>query len=172
MQGGTVTLTATGGGSGNPVTFTSLTPSVCAVSGSTAALSAPGTCTIAANELGNTNYSAAPQVTQSFTVAPVFTLTVTPTSQSETPPAAAPVVLTLAPVNGFSGAVTLSCSGLPAGARCTSLPLTFALNGKNTIVLNLGVKFAKGTPPGTYTVTFVGVDGKYNNAATASITVQ
>ena len=172
MQGGTVTLTATGGGSGNPVTFTSWTPSVCAVSGSTATLSAPGTCTIAANQLGNANYSAAPQVTQSFTVTPVFTLAVTPTLQSETPPTAAPVVLTLAPVNGFSGAVTLSCSGLPAGARCTSLPLTFNLNGKNTIVLNLGVKFAKGTTPGTYAVTFAGVDGKYNNAATASFAVQ
>jgi hypothetical protein len=172
MQGGTVTLTATGGGSGNPVTFTSWTPSVCAVSGSTATLSAPGTCTIAANQLGNANYLAAQQVTRSFTVTPVFTLTVTPTSQSETPPTAAPVVLTLAPVNGFSGAVTLSCSGLPAGARCTSLPLTFNLNGKNTIVLNLGVKFAKGTTPGTYAVTFAGVDGKYNNAATASFAVQ
>lgn len=172
MQGGTVTLTATGGGSGNPVTFTSWTPSVCAVSGSTATLSAPGTCTIAANQLGNANYSAAPQVTQSFKVTPVFTLAVTPTLQSETPPTAAPVVLTLAPVNGFSGAVTLSCSGLPAGARCTSLPLTFNLNGKNTIVLNLGVKFAKGTTPGTYAVTFAGVDGKYNNAATASFAVQ
>ncbi len=63
------TVSATGGGSGNPVTFSSTTPTTCSVSGSTVTLEAAGSCTIAADQAGNANYEAAPQVTQSFTIA-------------------------------------------------------------------------------------------------------
>jgi len=65
--GGTGTVSATAS-SGLPVTFTSGTIPVCTVSGSTVTGVSPGTCTIAANQAGNAAYSAAPQVTQSFTV--------------------------------------------------------------------------------------------------------
>ena len=69
--GGTGSVTATGGASGNPVTFTSLATGVCTVSGTNGSIVtgvAAGTCTIAANQPLSTNYNAAPQVTQSFTV--------------------------------------------------------------------------------------------------------
>ncbi len=66
----TDTVTATGGGSGNPVLFTSTTPATCTVSGAMVTGVATGTCTIAANQAGNAGYSAAPQVTQSFSIAP------------------------------------------------------------------------------------------------------
>jgi len=71
IVGGTGTVTATGGASGNPVTFTSQTTAVCTVggtNGSTITGVTAGTCTIAANQAGNANYNAAPQVTQSFAV--------------------------------------------------------------------------------------------------------
>ena len=61
-------ISAIGGASGNPVTFTSQTTGVCTVSGSTVTLLAVGTCTIAANQVGNASYLAAPQVTQSIAV--------------------------------------------------------------------------------------------------------
>jgi alpha-tubulin suppressor-like RCC1 family protein len=66
--GGTGTVSATGGASGNPVTFTSTTPAVCTVAGSTVTGVTAGTCTIAGNQAGNANYSAAPQVTLTFSV--------------------------------------------------------------------------------------------------------
>ncbi len=71
--GGTGTVLATGGGSGNAVTFTSQTTGVCTVSGTNGAtLTAvtAGTCTIAANQLGNANYNAATQTLQNITVSP------------------------------------------------------------------------------------------------------
>jgi probable HAF family extracellular repeat protein len=68
IVGGTYTVSATGGGSGNAVTFTSLTPAVCSVGGNVASLNAGGTCTIAADQAGSAGYFAAPQVTQSFEV--------------------------------------------------------------------------------------------------------
>src|SRR5260370_12777048 len=62
---GTVSATAS---SGLAVTFTSSTPTICAISGSTVRGVAAGTCTIAANQAGNGTYNAAPQVTQNITV--------------------------------------------------------------------------------------------------------
>jgi hypothetical protein len=64
-------LSATGGGSGNPVTFASTATAICTTggtNGTTVTLVATGTCTIAANQAGNANYNAASQVTQSFVV--------------------------------------------------------------------------------------------------------
>ncbi|MGA2277068.1 MAG: chitobiase/beta-hexosaminidase C-terminal domain-containing protein [Terracidiphilus sp.] len=62
-----LTLAATAS-SGLPVSFTSTTASVCTVSGSTATFLAAGTCTIDANQAGNSTYAAATMVAQSFTV--------------------------------------------------------------------------------------------------------
>ena len=66
--GGTATVSATGGLSGNPVTFSSTTTNVCTVSGSTVSGVAAGQCTIAADQAGNANYNAAQQATQTISV--------------------------------------------------------------------------------------------------------
>lgn len=73
ILGGSYTVSAGGGGSGNPVTFTSLTPSVCTVGPSsggtgTVSLDAIGTCTIAADQAGSANWLPAARVTQTFAV--------------------------------------------------------------------------------------------------------
>jgi len=62
----TVSATAT---SGLGALFSSSTSGVCTVAGSTVTMVGVGTCTINANQPGNTNYNAAPQVSQSFAVA-------------------------------------------------------------------------------------------------------
>jgi len=64
------TVSATGGGSGNPVTFTSLTTSVCTVSGTTVHILIAGSCTIRASQAGNGNYNPAPNVDRTFTINP------------------------------------------------------------------------------------------------------
>jgi hypothetical protein len=68
--GGTYTVSATGGRSGNPVVFSSLTPGVCTVAGTSVSLVGGGTCTVAANQEGDATYLDAAQVTQSSTVYP------------------------------------------------------------------------------------------------------
>ncbi len=79
--GSTYTVTATGGASGNPVTF-SVDPSStsgCTVAAGVVTLTAPaGTCTIDANQSASAAYAAAPQVQQSVTsVLAAQTITVT-----------------------------------------------------------------------------------------------
>jgi hypothetical protein len=71
VGGPTYTVTATASPSNLPVTFTidASATSVCSISGSTVSFIAVGTCVIDANQAGNVNYNAAPQVQQSFAVA-------------------------------------------------------------------------------------------------------
>jgi YVTN family beta-propeller protein len=54
--------------SGLAITITSATPAVCTVSGGNVTLLAVGTCTLNANQAGNANFNAAPQVQVSFDV--------------------------------------------------------------------------------------------------------
>ena len=64
-------MTATGGGSGNPVTFSidpSSTSSACSISGSLVSFGQPGSCVIDANQAGNDKYQAAPPAQQTITV--------------------------------------------------------------------------------------------------------
>jgi Regulator of chromosome condensation (RCC1) repeat len=70
-----LTLTGITATSGLTVAMTSATTTICTISGFAVTLVAQGTCTLRANQAGNTNFSAAPQVSQSFTVlaAPVKT---------------------------------------------------------------------------------------------------
>ncbi|MDD2815638.1 MAG: MBG domain-containing protein [Thiotrichaceae bacterium] len=64
-----ITLSATGGASGNAVSFASTTASVCSVTGSTLSIIGVGTCTVTVDQAGNASYSAASQVSQDITVA-------------------------------------------------------------------------------------------------------
>jgi len=74
-----ITLSATGGASGNAVTFSILSGpgNVSGINGGTLTITGPGTIVIAANQSGNNNYAAAVQVTQIVivTMAPPATLT-------------------------------------------------------------------------------------------------
>jgi mono/diheme cytochrome c family protein len=56
--------------SGLGVTLASSTPGVCTVSGSALTLVSAGTCTITANQAGNTGYAAAAAIARTFTVSP------------------------------------------------------------------------------------------------------
>ncbi|WP_425288955.1 Ig-like domain-containing protein [Shewanella xiamenensis] len=70
--GTTPTLTASSSaGGGYVVTFTSSTPGVCSVSGTTLTFVTAGTCTINANQAGDAAYLAASQVSRSFVVNPI-----------------------------------------------------------------------------------------------------
>src|SRR6185503_11399475 len=70
VGGSAYEVAATGGGSGNPVTFT-IDPSassVCSIAGSTVSFTAVGTCKVSANQSGDANYEPAAQAQQSFQV--------------------------------------------------------------------------------------------------------
>jgi hypothetical protein len=113
--GKTGSVSATGGASGQPVIFSSNTPTICTISGSLVTGVAVGTCTIAANQAASGIYTAAPQVTQNISVSPVptYTLTVNSTGAANVPIAASPTT--------YAGSTNYSKTGVTGG---TSLTLT------------------------------------------------
>ena len=68
--GGSYTVSATGGGSGNPVTFSidSATAANCRIAGNVVSFTAAGSCNIIANQEGNASYDAAAPATQSLVI--------------------------------------------------------------------------------------------------------
>jgi hypothetical protein len=150
--GGTTTASATAT-SGLPVTFTSLTTSICTVSGtngSTVTGVAVGTCNIAANQAGNANYSAAPQVTK--------TITVGKGSQTITLNAGTPLT--------YGNSETISATG---GSGTGTV--TYSLTSGSCTLSGTTLTATSGT--GTCSVTATkAADANYNSAtATATVTL-
>ena len=54
--------------SGNPIVYSSLTPAVCSVSGTSVTMVGVGTCTLAANQAGDAGHTDAAQVTQDVAI--------------------------------------------------------------------------------------------------------
>jgi uncharacterized repeat protein (TIGR01451 family) len=67
--GATFSLSATGGASNNPVTFSSTSPSVCTVSGNTVTVVGAGSCQLQAAQAGNAQFEAASAVSASVQIA-------------------------------------------------------------------------------------------------------
>ncbi|MBK9494539.1 MAG: Ig-like domain repeat protein [Xanthomonadales bacterium] len=72
---GTFSLSATGGASGNAVTFSSNSPTICSVVGNTVSELRAGTCALQADQTGNSNYLAATPATRNVTILPAPTVT-------------------------------------------------------------------------------------------------
>ncbi len=169
-QGSTLTLSAKST-SGLAVSFTSLTPSICSVSGSSATLLKAGTCTIQASQPGNASYAPATPVSQSVLVTAAFTLTATPNVETVRRGNIAAFLLELQAAGGFNGKVTLTCSGGPSGSYCADFPMTVSFQKGFALALS-GIYFPPTTPPGTYTLTFTGTSGAVSNTTTAEFIVE
>ena len=96
---------------------------------------------------------------------PNFTLSPSPNSVTITQGSSGTSTITITPLNGFSGSVTLSASGLPSGvtAGFSSNPTT------STSMLTLTASATAAT--GTVTVTITGTSGSLTNTTTLSLTV-
>ena len=127
-----VSATAT---SGLTVAFSSTTPTVCTVAGTTVTLVAAGTCSISATQPGNVGFAPAPPVVQSFTVTQ------------------GPQTITFAPLNDQ---VYGSPTPLLSATASSSLPVTFVstttpvctVSGVNVTLLKSGVCTIQATQAG------------------------
>jgi hypothetical protein len=154
-----VTATAS---SGLPVSLTSTTTPVCTLSGAMVTLVGVGTCTIQAAQPGNTNYTAAPSVSQSFIV----------TQASQTITFAALASRMLGPPFTVTAAAS---SGLPVGFASIT-PAVCTVSGAAVTSVSLGLctieasqagnaNYTAATPvdqsftltPGTQTIAFAAI---------------
>ena len=107
------------------------------------------------------------QIVPHVATSPDFTISVSPSTRTVIQGGVATYTVTVGAINGFTGTVTLSASGLPTGATATFSPATVATSGSSTLtVTTIG-----STPIGTSTLTISGVSGSTTHTSTPTLTI-
>jgi uncharacterized membrane protein len=163
---GNVALSATGLPTGATASFnpTSVTGSgSSAVSISTLSSTPAGMYTVT---LTGTSGSLQQSTTVTLNVAD-FSISATPSSQSVTAGKGASFTAAVTALDGFSGNVALSATGLPTGATASFNPTSVSGSGSSAV----SISTLSSTPAGTYTVTITGTSGSLQNSATVTLVV-
>ncbi|MBP9907029.1 MAG: hypothetical protein KBF66_15875, partial [Rhodoferax sp.] len=123
---GSAEIMATGGDSGNPVIFTSVTPSTCSITGSAVSGLTGGLCIVAGNQLGNDVYEPAVQVLHKLRVGDPIAQVI---AFGDIPPIA---------VGGTGKLVASASSGLPV-TFSSNTPSICAVSGDTVSGLATGI---------------------------------
>src|SRR6267154_564610 len=110
-------------------------------------------------------YTSTSMLTPAAAATPDYSLSALPTSLTLIQGSSGPSTITVAPVNGFTGSVGLSASGVPSGVTATFSPT----NTTGTSTLTLAASSTATT--GTSTVTITGASGILSHTTTVSLTV-
>jgi trimeric autotransporter adhesin len=100
-----------------------------------------------------------------------FTVACSPTSVSVAQGGSGTTTCTVTSQNGFNSAVSLSCSGLPAGASCSFSPasLTPPAGGSASSTLTISATATANT--GTSNISVVGASGATSHSTAVSLTI-
>jgi hypothetical protein len=98
---------------------------------------------------------------------PDFSLSATPTSQTVSPNGSTSYTASIAALNGFSGNVSLSVSGLPSGASGIFNPTSVTGSGSST----LNVSTTCAVAAGSYPLTISGTSGTLSHNASVTLVV-
>jgi uncharacterized membrane protein len=98
---------------------------------------------------------------------PDFVLSATPPSNTVTQGSGASYSVSVSPLQGFTGTVGLSVSGLPSGTGYSFNPASIAGSGAS----ELSITTSSSTPPGTYALTVTGVSGSLTHSAPVTLVV-
>jgi sugar lactone lactonase YvrE len=116
---------------------------------------AVGTHSITASYGGDTNFTGSQSASVSVTVAappsPDFTVAAAPAALTLKQGQTGQTTFTLTPTNGFTGTISLTCTGLPAGSTCTFNPASITADGSNKAVISTLSITTTGTNTGTIT---------------------
>jgi hypothetical protein len=96
---------------------------------------------------------------------PDFSLSAAPSSLTVNQGSSGTSTITVNPMNGFSGSVSLSASGLPSGVTATFNP------SSTTTTSTLTLTASSTAATGTFTVTVTGTSGSLTHTTTISLTV-
>jgi galactose oxidase-like protein/PKD domain-containing protein len=157
--GGSVSFAGTGSDPGGSIsayawTFPGGTPASSSVATpGNVTYATPGTY-VATLRVTDNGGLVSPPATRTITISD-FSLTATPSSRTILPGAGTSYTATVAPVNGFTGTVAFSVTGLPSGASATFNPVSVTTSGSTTMTVSTGAA----TPAGTYALTIRGTSG-------------
>src|SRR4029450_6357547 len=106
-------------------------------------------------------------VTLNVTAAPDFSISASPGCQSVVPGGNVPYTVSVSALNGFSGTVNLSVTGLPSGATSSFVPTSVTGSGSSPLTVTTSTS----TPVGTYTLTITGSSAALSHSATVTLNV-
>jgi hypothetical protein len=135
--GGTYTVSATGGLSGNPVIFSidaTSTAGACTITGSVVSLTGVGTCVVDANQAASASYSAAPGVHQSFSI--LLGQIITFTSSVPSSPTVGGTYTVSATGGASENPVTFHIDAASTKGACTITGSVVSLTGTGTCVVD------------------------------------
>ncbi len=98
---------------------------------------------------------------------PDFSISATPASQSVAAGGSTSYTVSVASLNGFSGTVSLSATGLPTGATANFSPASIHGSGPSTLTIST----AKSSPAGSFTLTVAGTSNSLSHNATVMLRV-
>src|ERR1700682_2744716 len=167
---GAVTLSVSGLGGGaagsfSPNPTTSTNTSTLSVTTTTTAATGSFPFTITGVSGALTRTTSATLVVQAAPT-PDFSLGATPASQTVTQGASTSYVVSINRAGGFAGSVTLSVSGLPAGAAGSFSPNDTAGNSST-----MSVTTSTSTPAGSYPLTITGTSGTLTRTTSVTLGV-
>jgi Domain of unknown function (DUF1929)/PKD domain len=99
--------------------------------------------------------------------APDFSITASPSSRSVVEGGSVPYMVTIGALNGFTGTVNFSVSGLPGGATAGFVPASVTGSGSSTLT----VTTAANTPLGTYTLSVTGTTATLTHSVNVTLIV-
>ncbi len=105
--------------------------------------------------------------TRTITVQPDFSLSASPSSRTVVQGSGTSFTATVTAGTGFSGTVSLSVSGLPAGASASFSPASISTSGSST----LSVSTSSSTAPGSYPLTITATSGPLTHTANVTLVV-
>ncbi len=169
--GRVITLSATGGGSGNPVLFSVDTLSssgVCSVNNSTVSLTGVGECIVDANQLGNQTYFSAPTDQQTITITQTAPQPVTSITATSVTPSSVSISWTPSSDLSYSPATTYEVfEGRTSGGESnTPVTCTPALTATSTSCTITGLN-----PSSTYFFDVVASNPVGNSKASTEVSV-
>ncbi|WP_426503220.1 S8 family serine peptidase [Dactylosporangium sp. McL0621] len=104
-----------------------------------------------------------------LTTTPDFTMSASPSTATTTPGGSATYTVSVAGVNGFTDAVTLSLAGLSAAQATWSFTPAVVTGGSGSV--RLDVTTTAGLAPGSYLLTLTGTNGSTSRSAYATLVI-
>lgn len=150
----------------SPASLTAGAGTTMAVNTSTSTPTGTFTLTVKATD-GSLSHSTSVTLQVNRLLSPDFSLIANVPSRSITQGNATSYGFTTGTVDGYSGTLTFSVSGLPSGATASFSPSSASAGSSTT--LNVGT--TSSTPTGTYTLTVKATDGSTSHTATVSLSV-
>jgi hypothetical protein len=161
-----VTLTASGLPSGVTPSFSPSTINGSGTSTLTVSTTAGSSASSSTISITGTDSSLVHTTTATLNVvAPDFNVSVSPGTTSVAPGGTATYTVTVASLNGFSGTLNLSATGLPSGATYSFSPVSITTSGSSTLTITAG-----GTI-GSSTISITGTSGSLTHSASAILNV-